>query len=362
MDAAMDAAIAALAGQIRAAAAAGTTLRVRAGGSKDFYGNAPRGVPLDPRALRGVVSYEPAELAIAVRAGTPLSEVEATLAAHGQMLSFEPPHFGPEATIGGTVACGLAGPRRAAAGFAYGGVRDFVLGAQLLDGRAQLLRFGGLVMKNVAGYDVARLLTGSLGALGVITEVSLKVVPLPALELTLRFDMDEAAALAQLNRWGGQPLPLSASAWTAGVLYVRLSGSNAALVAAVRSLGGEQLDAPAAQQLWYGIREHLHPYFAGARPLWRLSLPSTAPPLACEDPQLIEWGGALRWLRTELPAAQLRALAHQLGGHATRFRDAGPREDAFTPLAAPLLAIHRRLRAQFDPDGVFDGGRLVQGL
>ncbi|HXN11099.1 MAG TPA: glycolate oxidase subunit GlcE, partial [Steroidobacteraceae bacterium] len=236
----MDAAIAALAEQIRAAAAAGTTLRVRAGGSKDFYGNAPRGVPLDPRALRGVVSYEPAELALAARAGTPLAEVEATLAAHGQMLSFEPPHFGPEATIGGTVACGLAGPRRAAAGFVYGGVRDFVLGAQLLDGRAQLLRFGGLVMKNVAGYDVARLLAGSLGALGLITEVSLKVVPRPPAEVTLRFAMDEAGALTQLNRWGGQPLPLSASAWTAGLLYLRLSGSDAALAAAVRSLGGER--------------------------------------------------------------------------------------------------------------------------
>jgi glycolate oxidase FAD binding subunit len=358
----MDAAIAALAGQIRAAAAAGTTLRVRAGGSKDFYGNAPRGEPLDPRPLRGIVSYEPAELALAVRAGTPLAEVEATLAEHGQMLSFEPPHFGPQATIGGTVACGLAGPRRAAAGFTYGGVRDFVLGAQLLDGRAQLLRFGGLVMKNVAGYDVARLLAGSLGALGVITEVALKVVPRPAAERTLGFALDEAAALAQLTRWAGQPLPLSASAWAAGLLYVRLSGSDAALAAALRSLGGEPLDPQAAQQLWFGIREHTHPYFAGTLPLWRLSLPPTAPPLGLPDPQLIEWGGALRWLRTAAPAAELRALAGRLGGHATRFRDAGPREDVFTPLDAPLLAIHRRLRAQFDPDGVFDAGRLVQGL
>jgi glycolate oxidase FAD binding subunit len=358
----MDAAIAALAGQIRAAAAAGATLRVRAGGSKDFYGNAPRGEPLDPRALRGIVSYEPAELALAVRAGTPLAEVEATLAAHGQMLSFEPPHFGTEATIGGTVACGLAGPRRAAAGFAYGGVRDYVLGAQLLDGRAQLLRFGGLVMKNVAGYDVARLLAGSLGALGVITEVSLKVVPRPAAELTLRLAMDQAAALAQLNRWGGQPLPVSASAWIAGLLYVRLAGSDAALAAAVRTLGGEPLEPQAAQQFWFGIREQTHPFFAGALPLWRLSLPSASPPLALADPQLIEWGGALRWLRSALPAAELRAQAGRLGGHATRFRAGGPREDAFTPLAAPLLAIHRRLREQFDPDGVFDAGRLVRGL
>jgi glycolate dehydrogenase FAD-binding subunit len=358
----MDAAVTALAEQIRAAAAERTTLRVRAGGSKDFYGNAPRGVPLDPRALRGIVSYEPAELALAARAGTPLAEIESTLAAHGQMLSFEPPHFGPDATIGGTVACGLAGPRRAAAGFAYGGVRDFVLGAQLLDGRAQLLRFGGLVMKNVAGYDVARLLTGSLGALGVITEVSLKVVPRPAAEQTLRFAMEETTALTQLNRWGGQPLPVSASAWQAGLLYLRLSGSEAALSAAVRSLGGERLDPSAAQQLWLGIREQTHPFFAAGLPLWRLSVPSTAAPLGDSEAQLIEWGGALRWLRSARPAAELRAQARQLGGHATLFRAAGPEREVFTPLSGPLLAIHRRLRAQFDPDGLFDAGRLVHGL
>jgi glycolate oxidase FAD binding subunit len=358
----MEAALAALGEQIRAAAAAGTRLRVRAGGSKDFYGNAPLGTPLDPRALRGIVSYEPAELALSVRAGTPLAEVEDTLAERGQMLAFEPPHFGPEATIGGAVASGLAGPRRASAGFTYGGVRDFVLGAKLLDGRAQLLSFGGMVMKNVAGYDVARLLAGSLGALGVIVEVSLKVVPAPPVQVTLRFAIGEAAALAQLNRWAGLPLPLSASAWHEDRLCLRLAGSGAAVAAAVQTLAGERLGEHEAAQFWQQVREQTHPYFAGQTPLWRLSLPATAPPLELPDPQFIEWGGALRWLRSERPAAEIRARAFELGGHATRFRGAGRMQDAFTPLSAPLAGIHRRLRAQFDPDGIFDAGRLVQGL
>lgn len=358
----MEAALSALGEQIRAAAAEGTCLRVRAGGTKDFYGNAPRGTPLDPRALRGIVSYEPAELALSVRAGTPLAEVEDTLAERGQMLAFEPPHFGTEATIGGAVASGLAGPRRASAGFTYGGVRDFVLGAKLLDGRAQLLSFGGMVMKNVAGYDVARLLAGSLGALGVIVEVSLKVVPAPTLQVTLRFATAEAAALAQLNRWAGLPLPLSASAWHQDRLWLRLAGSGAAVAAAAQTLAGERVEEPEAAEFWQQVREQTHPYFAGETPLWRLSLPGTAPPLELDEPQFIEWGGALRWLRSDRPAAELRALAQKLGGHATRFRGAGRMQDAFTPLSAPLASIHRRLRAQFDPDGIFDAGRLIQGL
>ena len=196
--------------QIRAAASDRSPLRVRAGGSKDFYGNTPRGVLLDPRAARGIVAYDPSELSIAVRCGTPLAQLEAALEERGQMLAFEPPHFGAHATIGGCIATGLAGPRRAANGYCYGGVRDFVLGAKLLDGQGQLLTCGGLVMKNVAGYDLARLLTGSMGVLGVLIEVALKVVPKPRMEATLRMPMDEATALARLNEWGAQPWPISA--------------------------------------------------------------------------------------------------------------------------------------------------------
>lgn len=354
----MQAALAAMSEQIRSAAADGKPLRVRAGGSKDFYGNTPRGMVLDPRALRGIVSYEPSELAMAAYCGTPLAEIDATLDAEGQMLAFEPPHFGAGATIGGCIASGLAGPRRASSGYTHGGVRDFVLGAKLLDGSAQLLSFGGMVMKNVAGYDVARLLAGSLGILGVIVEVSFKVVPKPARQITLRLTMDEPAALRQLNAWGGQPLPISGSVWHADSLHVRLSGSQSAIDAASARLGGEAIDGTAATRLWLELREQSAEFFRGDAPLWRLSLPSCAAPLELEASQLIEWGGALRWIRSTRPAAEIRARAHVLGGHATLFRGGERTQGVFSPLSPALSAIHERLRARFDPRGIFDSGRL----
>jgi glycolate oxidase FAD binding subunit len=354
----MDEAVAVVAEQIRAAAAERQPLRVRAGGSKDFYGNTPRGTVLDPRAARGIISYEPTELALTVRCGTPLAEVEAALDAHGQMLAFEPPHYGETATIGGCIGSGLAGPRRASAGYSFGGVRDFVLGAKLLDGRAQLLSFGGMVMKNVAGYDVARLLAGSLGVLGVIIEVSLKVVPKHKVESTLRFAMNETAALNQLNAWGGQPLPLSASAWHMDTLFVRLSGSTSAVEAAAARLGGQAIDPGVAAQFWQGLREQTDPFFSGDLPLWRLSLPSPAAAVELETDQLVEWGGALRWIRSTRSTAEIRARAHSLGGHATLFRGGDRTQGVFTPLAPGIAAIHQRLRAQFDPAGIFDSGRM----
>jgi glycolate oxidase FAD binding subunit len=354
----MEQAISELCGQIQAAAADHTPLRVRAGGSKDFYGNPPRGTVLDPRGARGIVTYEPSELSISARCGTPLAEVEAALDAAGQMLAFEPPYFGEQATIGGCVASGLAGPRRAANGYSYGGVRDFVLGAKMLDGRGQLLAFGGNVMKNVAGYDVARLLTGSLGMLGVILDVSLKVVPKPELETTLQIPMEEAAALMQLNDWGGKPLPISASAWQQNLLSLRLSGSAAAVRVALSRLPGAAIDELHARSFWQGIREHTDAFFVGAAPLWRLSLPSTASPLDLGVAPLIEWGGALRWIRSDRSAAEIRARAHSLGGHATLFRGGERSEGVFTPLSPALSAIHQRLRAQFDPAGIFDAQRM----
>jgi glycolate oxidase FAD binding subunit len=358
----MHAAVAVIGDQIRAAAADGKLLRVRAGGSKDFYGNTPRGSVLDPRAVSGIVSYEPSELAMAAWCGTPLAEVEAVLAAQGQMLAFEPPHFGASATIGGCIASGLAGPRRASAGYTHGGVRDFLLGAKLLDGRAQMLSFGGMVMKNVAGYDVARLLAGSLGVLGVIVEASFKVVPRPAMETTLQFALNESAALDQLNAWGGQPLPISASAWQKGALCVRLSGSSSALKAAVARLGGEVMEPLAATGFWQQLREQTAAFFGGDAPLWRLSLPSGATPAELGEEQLIEWGGALRWLRSQRPAAEIRARSQELGGHATLFRGGERSRGVFTPLAPAVATIHQRLRAQFDPHSVFDGGRLYPEL
>ena len=355
----MDPTTASLADTLRAAAASGSALCIRGGGTKDFYGNEPRGERLGTGVLRGIVAYEPSELYVTARAGTPLAEVEEAVAAEGQMLPFEPPHFGAAATVGGCVAAGLAGPRRASYGSAFGSVRHFVLGARLLDGRGRWLAFGGTVMKNVAGYDVARVLAGSLGILGVITEVTLKVLPRPAQEVTLRLGMGEAQALDALNDWGGQPWPVSASAWHDGLLLLRLSGAPAAIVATRREIGGEEAEgAP----FWESVREQYHAFFAGDAPLWRISVPSTAPPLELGDAQLIEWGGALRWLRTTWPAAEVRARAVELGGHATLFRGGERSAGVFTPPSAALLAIHRRLKAEFDPAGILNPGRLFPGL
>lgn len=362
----MDAALDAMVSRVQAAASARQPLCIRAGGSKDFYGNAPVGELLDPRAWSGIESHDPSELVITVRAGTPLREVEDVLAAHKQMLAFEPPHFGAGATIGGCVAAGLSGPRRSSAGYTYGGVREAVLGARLLDGRGRLLRFGGTVIKNVAGYDVSRVLAGSLGMLGVIIDVSLKVLPAPAMESTLRFEMGESQALEQLNRWSGRPLPISGSCWREGSLWLRLSGSEAAVAQAALMLSREvpraaQLGSTEATMLWRELREQLGPWFAGGAALWRVSVPSTAVPLALGE-QCIEWGGALRWLRTVLPAATIRERARTLGGHATLFRGGDRSQGVFTPLSAPIAAIHQRLKDEFDPARIFNPGRMYQGL
>ena len=329
-------------------------LRLRGGGSKDFYGGIIVGDVLDTRAYRGIVSYEPTELVVTARCGTPLAELEAALAQRGQFLACEPPRFAPGTTVGGAVASGLSGSRRATAG----SVRDFVLGVKVMDGEGRVLNFGGQVMKNVAGFDVSRLMVGSLGTLGLILEVSLKVLPLPQGDASLCFDMPQDKALAALNHWGGQPLPLVASCWTQDVLTLRLSGACAAVASACTKLGGERLDATVAGDFWTALRDQSLEFFAGETPLWRFSVPSVVPPLALPDlPQLIEWGGAQRWVRGELPAAAF-ALAAKVDGHATLFRGGDKANGVFAPLQAPLLEVHRRLKQSFDPYGVFNPGRL----
>lgn len=358
----MDQALTQLCETVRAAAKAQTPLIIRAGGTKDFYGNESSGAILDPRSVAGIVDYEPTELVITARAGTSLAELEQLVTENGQMLAFEPPHFGVNATLGGCIAAGLAGPRRVSFGPTHGGVRDFVLGAKLIDGRGELLSFGGTVMKNVAGYDVSRLLAGSMGILGVIAEVSIKVLPRPMTHHTLCFELTETAAVYKLNEWAGRPLPLSASVWHDGGLYLRLAGASAAVSAASHQLGGEEIDNHQADAFWVSIREQTHPFFAGDAPLWRVSVPSTAPVLSIHEPQLIEWNGALRWLRTRRSAEQVRECAKQAGGHATLFRGGDRTTGAFTPLTAPLAAIHRRLKAQFDPVNIFNRGRLYPDL
>lgn len=358
----MDEALTQLSETVRAVSQRRTPLLIRAGGTKDFYGNTSEGTVLDPRQVVGIVDYEPTELVITARAGTSLAELERLLTENGQMLAFEPPHFGAAATVGGCIAAGLAGPRRVSFGPTHGGVRDFVLGAKLIDGRGELLTFGGTVMKNVAGYDVSRLLAGSMGILGVIAEVSLKVLPRPQSHHTLRFEMSQTAAVDKLNEWAGQPLPLSASAWHAGVLYVRLAGAPAAVSAGRRHLGGEDVENSQADVFWISIREQTHPFFTGDTPLWRVSVPSTAATLSIDEPQLIEWNGALRWLRTRQSVERVRECAKQAGGHATLFRGGDRSKGAFTPLTPPLATIHRRLKAQFDPANIFNRGRLYQDL
>ena len=358
-----------LAEQIRSAQARGASVRIRGGGSKDFYGGALHGERLEMADYRGIIEYEPSELVLTARAGTPLAEIESTLHAHGQMLAFEPPHFsaapGPassattpgaaaQATFGGCIAAGLSGPRRATAG----SVRDFVLGVRLLDGSGREMRFGGKVMKNVAGFDVSRLLAGSLGTLGVLLDISLKVLPLPAAEATLRFEHHAATAIRLLNEWGGKPLPLSASAWHDGLLTLRLSGARAAVDAAVRQLGGERLGETSAAAYWHGLREHRTGFFTSDTPLWRLSVKSTTPPLELAGAQLIEWGGSLRWVATSAAASTLRAAARQAGGHATLFRGGDKTAGVFQPLPPALLTLHRNLKRALDPAGVFNRGRL----
>lgn len=340
--------------RVAGAAASKTRLSIRGGGTKDFYGRAPQGEPLEISGYSGIVAYEPKELVLTVRAGTPLAEVEEALARERQMLPFEPPHFDTarRATIGGIVASGLSGPRRPYAG----SVRDFVLGTRIVNGKGEDLSFGGRVIKNVAGYDVSRLMVGALGTLGVLLQVSFKVLPRPPAEATLAFELDADAAIQQANRWAGQPLPLSATAWQDGVLRVRLSGAETAVQAAKARLGGSEVAD--AGEFWAQLREHRLPFFDPARPLWRLSLPQTAPAFALPHPQLIEWGGGLRWVSGELDAPQVRATVAGLGGHATLFRGGDKALGVFHPLEPAILKIHRRLKQSFDPAGVLNPGRM----
>jgi glycolate oxidase FAD binding subunit len=368
----MDQALAQIVERVRAAAADHAPLRIRGGGTKDFHGRALNGEVLDTRSLSGIVSYEPSELVVTARAGTSLAELEAALAEKGQCLPFEPPHFGPGATVGGMVAAGLSGPARAS----VGAVRDYVLGVSLVNGKAEWLTFGGQVMKNVAGYDVSRLMAGAWGTLGLLTEVSLKVLPVTAAEATLRFECNQADALRKLHTWGGQPLPLNASCWVqeaqapVGTLYVRLRGAAAAVEAACKTMGGTRIDNAQAAPDWTACRNHTLPWFAerAHQPglaLWRLSLPATAPVLTLPAATrvLVEWHGALRWVQAPADAAEaLQAAAQAVGGNATVFvaacADPSGDRGQFVPQSTALAQIHARLKQAFDPAGIFNPGRL----
>lgn len=352
--------------QVRRAGAASTPLHIRGGGTKDFYGEDSAGELLDANLLPANHTHEPTELVVVAGAGMRVSALEAVLALHNQCLAFEPPRFGPASTVGGMVAAGLSGPSRASSG----SLRDHLLGATLMNGDGELMSFGGQVIKNVAGYDVSRLLAGSMGILGLIVEVSLKVLPIAAATLTLRYELSADAALTQLHRWGAEPLPLHASAWWHGSLVVRLSGSVAAIASARVAMGGEEIEPHAAAVFWNGLRDQTDEYFVEAYDavthrngtLWRLSVPQTAPVLGLAGDELIEWHGAQRWLTSSAPAGTVRAAAAAVGGHATLFKGHDKSPGVFAPLSPPLKVIHERLKASFDAKRIFNRGRLYPEL
>ncbi|NIF26954.1 glycolate oxidase subunit GlcE [Pantoea sp. Tr-811] len=337
--------------QVNQALQQNTPLRLQGGNSKALLGGPVAGELLDTRSHRGILSYDPTELVLTARAGTPLQDIEAALHEAGQMLPCEPPHLGSAATVGGMVAAGLSGPRRPWAG----SVRDYVLGTRVITGHGKLLRFGGEVMKNVAGYDLSRLMAGSFGCLGLLTEVSLKVLPRPRQCLSLCLPMARHQALQALAEWGQQPLPISAACHDGEALYLRLEGGEGSVQSARQRLGGEVLD----NRFWSDLREQRLPFFSGPAALWRLSVPSASGELDLPGQQWVDWGGAQRWLKSDAPAQAIHALAASVGGHAIGY---GAGAEGSAPLPATLLRYHRALKQQLDPQGVFNPGRLYPQL
>lgn len=343
--------------QVREAQAEAKLLSIQGGGSKHFYGHTCQGEPVEMTQYKGVISYEPSELVLTVRAGTSITEIETLLARENQMLGFEPPCYGPNATIGGVVAAGLSGPRRPHAG----AVRDFILGIHCLTGRGDVLSFGGQVMKNVAGYDVARLMTGALGTLGILLEVSVKVLPRPECEMTLMSKLDLASAIAKMNNLAGQPFPLSATAYYDQVLRLRLSGNKKTVAAARNNLEMDEMED--GNFFWNCLREHTHDYFKQQTDrLWRISVPTAVDLSGITGEWFIEWGGAQRWLISHDPVEKIRSAVSRQGGTATLFRSKGDQVEKFHPLPAPMLALHKQIKTAFDPERILNRGRMYQDI
>ncbi|GGB40656.1 glycolate oxidase subunit GlcE [Oceanisphaera marina] len=342
--------------RVKLARTDGTKLRIVGGGSKDFMGRELEGEPLSMAEHSGILSYQPIELVLTARAGTPLVDIEATLAEQGQMLAFEPPLFDGRATIGGTLACHLSGPGRPWSG----SVRDHVLGVRLINGRGESLRFGGQVMKNVAGYDVSRMQAGAMGTLGIISEVSLKVMPRPAATVTLKREMGATQAIEEMNRLAGQPRPLTGACWFDNHLYVRLAGARSAVDSTVSQWSGTVLEGGDA--LWQKLGEQQLDYFAGEAPLWRFSLNSSARHLLPEEAWLLDWGGSQRWLRGHFAREELEGLAESAGGQVSLYRGGDRRQEVFHHQPEALRLLHQRLKSAFDPDRIFNPGRLYSWM
>jgi len=334
--------------QVRDAYHAKQALQIRGGGSKQFYGRCKQGKLLGISRHQGIVEYEPSELFITARAGTPLAELESVLNEAGQMLPFEPPHFAKSATVGGMVACGLSGPRRPYAG----AVRDAVLGLRCINGKGEMLQFGGQVVKNVAGYDVSRLMSGAMGTLGVLLELSLKVLPRPAEEITLVQEVRVGQAIEQMNRWASKPVGLTAACYDEDRLYLRFSNNRAAEII----VGGDVVND--GEGFWRSIREQTTSFFHGDQDLWRISLPPATPPLQISGSCLIDWGGAQRWLRTKCGVTEIRSICKKVNGHATLFRTSISDNMEFQSLDAAMQKLHLRVKKAFDPEHILNPGRL----
>ncbi len=333
-----------------------TPLNIVGGGSKSFLGNASQGQTIDVGKHRGIVEYDPRELVLTARNGSTLQEIETALSKAGQMLAFEPPHFGDNATLGGTIACGLSGPRRPYCGAA----RDFVLGCKLLNGRGEILSFGGQVMKNVAGYDVSRLMTGAYGTLGIMLEISLKVLPRPAATVTMMRECDPAEAIASMSDLLGRPYPVDGACYDGEHCYVRISGSAQVVKEARTKIPGEVMAY--AEAFWYALREHELPFFSGQGVLYRIMVKPATPHLPIAGSWLLDWGGAQRWLRSDEDVAAIRHRVELAGGHVTIFRGADHPNKIFQPLPETLMTIHQRLKASFDPKNIFNRGRMYPDL
>jgi len=330
-----------------------TPLKLCGSGSKHFLGQPSDGIVLSTLEHQGIIDYQPSELFIKAHAGTRLHEIEQLLTDNHQILPFEPPHFGTQATLGGTIACGLSGPARPWRGAA----RDFVLGCRIINGKAEVLQFGGEVIKNVAGYDVSRLMTGAFGTMGLLLDLSIKTIPRPAMQITLTQEKDKQTALSTFSAWRSQPLPITAAAWWQERLYLRLSGASASVQQAAKQLGGDEL--PAGDEFWQQLKEQQLDFFRQHKALWRLSLPIATGPLDMPGEELIDWGGAQRWLHSDADASEIRQLAQSAGGHAMAY---SPCDTLFQPLAPALWQLHKRLKQAFDPANILNPGRMYQDL
>lgn len=346
--------------QIISASKSKKTLRIEGANSKYFLGNASSGEIVSTQEHNGIISYDASELVITVRSGTPLTKIKEALTENNQMLAFEPPSYDDGATIGGTIACNLSGPARPY----YGAARDFVLGSKIINGKGEILEFGGQVMKNVAGYDASRLMSGAYGTLGLILNISLKVLPIPQSEITLKIELSPEHAIKTINQLSGSNLPISASCYLNNHLYIRLSSSTKNTKASADSicntLNAQEIENSIV--FWQAIREQEHEFFKTDQALWRLSIPATSQPLAIEGEQLIEWGGACRWIKTNTSAEKIREQITPVGGHATAYRNIPNNTDCFQAIDKNLMLLHTRLKESFDPHGILNPDRLYKGL